>query len=209
MHPPARCLAASASAAARGEPLVGSNWRFAVVAMATALGAFAVASDVGFVEAGATLLLSAVAIGCTLLRAAPTLRCVALLCHAILLGFVELHLLAEDSATAGDGGGAYPPWLVAATVGGGLFVVERLHADDGRMAPPPICWWLLLSVHAGRAALLVEPVDYMPQLLSGVAALGLAAPLLVCLMGARRMNPRGRGVLACESERRSLLCSAE
>ena len=129
----------------------------AVVAMATAVGAFAVASDVGFVEAGATLLLSAVAIGCTLLRDAPTLRCVALLCHAILLGFVELHLLAEDSAAAGDDGGAYPPWLVAATVGGGLLVVERLHADDGRMAPPPICWWLLLSVHAGRAALLVEP----------------------------------------------------
>ena len=47
------------------------------------------------------LLLSAVAIGRTLLRAAPTLRCVALLCHAVLLGFVELHLLAEDSAAGG------------------------------------------------------------------------------------------------------------
>ena len=37
----------------------------AVVAMAAAVGALAVASDVGFVEAGACLLLSAVAIGCT------------------------------------------------------------------------------------------------------------------------------------------------
>ena len=96
---------------------------------------------------------SAVAIGCTLLRAAPTLRCVALLCHAVLLGFVELHLLAEDSAAAGDGGGAYPPWLVAATVGGVvLFVVERLHADDGRMAPPPVEVALAFGARGARGA---------------------------------------------------------
>ena len=85
---------------------------------------------------------------------------------------------------------------------------ERCDASDGRgrLRRLAACAW-----RGGvlQAALLVEPVDYMPQLLSGVAALGLAAPLLVCLMGARRRNPRGRGVLACESERRSLLCSAE
>ena len=152
--PAAAALVATAASARVGRFDVGGFG--AVVAMAAAVGAFAVASDVGFVEAGHSIAQRRR----DRMHAPPrcaTLRCVALLCHAILLGFVELHLLAEDSAAAGDDGGAYPPWLVAATVGGGLLVVERLHADDGRMAPPPICWWLLLSVHAGRAALLVEP----------------------------------------------------
>ena len=149
----------------------------------------------------ALLLLGAVAVGCTLalrrrggggggggdrrsggaLGESPrtqtgwvgTLRCVALLLHAVVLARVEMALRADSRPLTGgfvgfggggdrddgddaEGGGeeTYPLPMLALSVACGLLLCERLQSA-GAPPPPPTLWWLLSSIHCGRASLLL------------------------------------------------------
>ena len=104
--------------------------------------------------------LSAAAIALTFLCRAPMVRCACLLTHGILLGLVETALINETT----EAGTVYPTQLFTLSLLGGLFLCERLapasprSALAGGLVPafPPTLWWLLLSVHAGRAALILQ-----------------------------------------------------